>query len=99
MLGKIVLRNADDSGWLIFEEPAEVLIAREPAEVLPVLIEAETKANEDKLFRQHRDSTRHTKRIMPADFPWSASAFSKNHEAEVTWKRLMIMRGCRHHGK
>ena len=50
MLGKIVLRNAEDSGWLIFEEPVEVLIAREPAEVLPVLIEAETKANEDKLF-------------------------------------------------
>lgn len=50
MLGKIVLRNAEDSGWLIFEEPAEVLIAREPAEVLPVLIEAESKLNENRFF-------------------------------------------------
>ena len=50
MLEKIVLRNAEKSAWLIFEEPAEVLIARTPAEVLPVLIEAETKVNAENLY-------------------------------------------------
>lgn len=48
MFEKVVLRNA--SGWLIFEEPVEVLTARHPADVLPVLVEAERRVNEDKLF-------------------------------------------------
>jgi len=45
---KLVLRKAAD--WLIFEEPLEVLTARHAAEVLPVLIEAEKRVNEENLF-------------------------------------------------
>jgi para-aminobenzoate synthetase/4-amino-4-deoxychorismate lyase len=47
VLDKVVLRNADS--WLNFEQPLTVLIARHPSEVLPVLIEAETRVNEDNL--------------------------------------------------
>jgi len=50
MLDRIVLRNADDSGWQIFAEPLQVLTAQHAAEVLPVLIEAEKRVNEDNLF-------------------------------------------------
>ena len=50
MLDRIVLRNADDSGWQIFEEPLEVLTAQHAADVLPVMIEAERRVNEEDLF-------------------------------------------------
>ena len=50
MLDRIVLRNADDSGWQIFEGPLEVLTAQRAADVLPVMIEAERRVNEEDLF-------------------------------------------------
>ena len=50
MLRRVVLRDADESAWLVFEEPAAVLNAWHPEDVLPVLIEAERKVNESKMF-------------------------------------------------
>ena len=48
LLEKVILRNAAD--WLVFADPLEVLAARHSADVLPVLIEAEKRVNEDNLF-------------------------------------------------
>jgi len=50
VLGKVVLRNAEESAWLVFSEPVDVLTARCPEEVLPALIEAEKRVNASNLF-------------------------------------------------
>ena len=50
LLEKVILRNTENSGWLVFEKPLEVLTARDSTQVLPVLLEAEKKAAEANLF-------------------------------------------------
>ena len=50
MLERFVARNTVNSGWLIFTNPKEVLLARTPAEVLDVLIEVERRVNQESLF-------------------------------------------------
>ena len=50
MLERLVVRNAGDSGWLVFTRPIDVLLARNSAQVLDVLIEAERRVNQENLF-------------------------------------------------
>lgn len=50
MLNKIVLRDNENSAWLVFEKPLEVFTASHAAEVRPVLLEAERGVNGDGLF-------------------------------------------------
>jgi para-aminobenzoate synthetase / 4-amino-4-deoxychorismate lyase len=49
MLRKVVLREEAAGVWLVFEEPEEVLVARDLADVLPVLHRAEQRVKEEKL--------------------------------------------------
>ncbi len=50
MLERFVVCNTVNSGWLVFTNPKEVLLARTPAEVLDVLIEVERRVNQESLF-------------------------------------------------
>lgn len=50
MLEQFVARNTDNSGWLVFTNPKEVLLAQTPAEVLNVLIDVERRVNQENLF-------------------------------------------------
>ena len=50
MLQEVVVRNLENSGWLIFTSPSDVLLTRTPAEVLDVLIEVERRVNQENLF-------------------------------------------------
>jgi len=50
MLERFVVRNTVNSGWLVFTNPKEVLLARTPADVLDVMIEVERRVNQGSLF-------------------------------------------------
>ena len=50
MLERFVARNTVNSGWLVFSNPEDVLLAQTPAEVLDVLIEVERRVNQESLF-------------------------------------------------
>jgi len=50
MLEKFLVRDAANSGWLVFTNPVDVLQTRSPEEVLATLAEIERGVNEEKLF-------------------------------------------------
>lgn len=50
MIERILVRNAVNSGWLVFTDPKEVLLASTPEDVRDILIEVERRVNEENLF-------------------------------------------------
>ncbi len=50
MLEKFLVRDAANSGWLVFTDPVDVLQTRNPEEVLATLSEVERRVNEESLF-------------------------------------------------
>lgn len=48
LLENVILRNRSD--WLVFTDPLEVLTAWQPEDVLPAMIEAEKRVDNDNLF-------------------------------------------------
>ncbi len=50
MLEKFLVRDAANSGWLVFTDPVDVLQTRNPEEVLATLAAIERRVNEESLF-------------------------------------------------
>jgi len=50
MLEKLLVRDATDSGWLVFADAVDVLQTRSAEDVLATLSEIERRVNEENLF-------------------------------------------------
>ena len=50
MLEKFLVRDTANSGWIVFNNPSDVILAQNQGEVLDALIEVERRVNEESLF-------------------------------------------------